>query len=124
MEFILLTPEQVDVAACRFREHGNSPARIARHFREEEDEALLRVCLALRRVERKFAINLGTVCHKFLETESRSTPEVQRRVMDYVAGWSETADGVLHLVVSVDRVREIDRLAEGDVAEWPTSPDS
>ncbi len=124
MEFILLTPEQVDVAACRFREHGNSPARIARHFRDAEDETMLRLCRALRRVERKFEINLGTVCHKFLETETRPTPEVQRQVMDYVAGWNETLEGAQQLVVSVDRVREIDRLAEGDVAEWPISPDS
>ncbi|MBW3661162.1 MAG: hypothetical protein KY397_05960 [Gemmatimonadetes bacterium] len=124
MDFILLTAEQVDVAACRFREYGNSPARIARHFREAEDEAMLRLCLALRRVERKFEINLGTICHKLLETETRPTPEVQRRVMDYVAGWQEMDDGRQRLLVSVDRVREIDRLAEGDVAEWPISPDS
>ncbi|MDX1661262.1 MAG: hypothetical protein R3326_05680 [Gemmatimonadota bacterium] len=124
MEFILLTPQQVDVAACRFREHGNSPARIARHFRGEEDASMLRLCRALRSVERKFEINLGTICHKFLETETRPTPEVQRQVMDYVAGWHETPEGAQQLVVSVDRVREIDRLAEGDAAEWPISPDS
>lgn len=124
MEFILLTSEQVDVAACRFREHGNSPARIARHFRDADDESMLRLCLALRRLERQFEINLGTICHKFLEVETSPTPEVQRRVMDYVAGWQEIDDGAVRLLVSVDRVREIDRLAEGDVAEWPTSPDS
>lgn len=124
MEYILLTSEQVDVAACRFRDHGNSPARIARHFRDADDESMLRLCLALRRLERQFEINLGTICHKFLEVETRPTPEVQRRVMDYVAGWQEIDEGAVRLLVSVDRVREIDRLAEGNVAEWPTSPDS
>lgn len=123
MHFILLTPEQVELAACRFREHDNSPAQIARHFREIEDEPRLRVCLALRRVERQYAINLGTICFKFLEKENGPTSRVQEQVMDYVAEWRELEDGGLGLVVSVDRVREIDRLAEGDSAAWPTSHD-
>ena len=45
---------------------------------------------------------------------------VQQRVMDYVACWRELDDGSQDLVVSVDRVREIDRLAEGDPA-WASS---
>lgn len=124
MHFILLTPEQVELAARRFRDHGNSPASIARHFREIADEPGLRTCLALRRVERQYAINLGTICFKFLEKERRPTPRVQQQVMDYVAEWVETEDRRTGLAVSVDRVREIDRLAQGDDARWPTSHDS
>lgn len=124
MDFILLTPEQVQVAAYRFQEHGNSAARIARHYRDESDESKLRLCRALRRVEKKYELDLGTICFKWVETETRPTPEVQRRVMDYVAGWHETLDGGQRLLVSVDRVREIDRLAEGDLAEWPSWQDS
>lgn len=124
MHYILLTPEQVELAARRFREHDNSPASIARHYRELEDEPFLRACLALRRIERQYEINLGTICFKFLEKERRPTSRVQQQVMDYVAEWNELADGNLGLVVSVDRVREIDRLARGDSAPWPTSHDS
>lgn len=124
MEFILLTAEQVDLAALRFREHENSPTRIAEHFRRTEDEPALRVSIGLRKVERQYEINLGTVCHKFLETETEPTPRVQQEVMEYVAEWRELADGGLGLLVSVDRVREIDRLAQGDGAPWPPSVDS
>lgn len=123
MQFIVLTPEQVELAAHRFREHGNSPASIARHFRREGDEASLGSCLALRRVERMYSLNLGTICHKFLEKESGPTSRVQEQVMDYVAEWRELGDSRFGLLVSVDRVREIDRLAEGDGATWSTSQD-
>ncbi len=123
MNLIVLTREQVEVAAYRYRAHANSPARIARHYRRMEDPAKVRLCRALRRLERQFEINLGTVCFKFLESETRPTPAVQRQVMDYVASWREDDDGRRDLVVSIDRVREIDRLAEGEGA-WASSRDS
>lgn len=122
-DYILLTPDQVELAARRFREHGNSPAAIARHYRDGGDAPNLRACLALRRVERQYAMNLGTICFKFLEKERTATPRVQQRVMEYVAQWNDLPDGRT-LVVSVDRVREIDRLAQGDGAAWPTPPDA
>jgi hypothetical protein len=117
MQLIVLTREQVETAAHRFESHGNSALRIARHFRRVDDERKLGMCRALRRIERQFAINLGTVCFKFLEKETRPTPTVQQRVMDYVACWRELDDGGQDLVVSVDRVRVFDRLAEG-VPSW------
>lgn len=123
MQLIVLTREQVETAAFRFERHGNSALRVARHFRRIDDERKLGMCRALRRVERQFSINLGTVCFKFLEKETRPTPAVQQQVMDYVACWRDLADGTQDLVVSVDRVREIDRLAEGDPA-WASSDGS
>lgn len=120
MHLIGLTSEQVEMAACRYREHGNSPARLARHFRTTDDQPKLRLARAIRRLERRFAINLGTVCFKFLEKESRPTSRIQQQVMDYVAAWREGEDGRRDLVVSVDRVREVDRLAEGN-PEWASS---
>lgn len=120
MQLIGLTPEQVELAAYRFAAHDNSATRIAKHYRERDDRGKLELCRALRRVERRFAINLGTLCFKFLEKEHQTTHEVQRKVMDYVAYWNEDGEGVRHLVVSVDRVRQIDRLAEGN-QEWVDS---
>lgn len=120
MHLIALTREQAEMAAYRFEEHGNSNARIARHFGRVGDEAKLRLCRAIRCLEREFAINLGTVCYKFLEKEKRPTPRVQQQVMDYVACWRVLDDGSRDLVVSIDRVREVDRLAEGD-PEWASS---
>ncbi len=120
MQLIGLTPDQVELAAYRFAAHENSAVRIEGHYRERDDRDKLRLCRAIRQVEWRFAINLGTLCFKFLEKEFQPTPEVQRKVMDYVAYWSEGDDGRRHLVVSVDRVREIDRLAEGN-QEWAGS---
>ena len=120
MQLIGMTPEQVELAAYRFAAHENSAARIARHYRERDEREKLRLCRALRCVERRFAINLGALCFKFLEKEYRPTSAVQRKVMDYVAHWTEAGDGRRCLIVSVDRVREIDRLAEGD-QEWAGS---
>ena len=120
MQLIVLTREQAETAAHRFENHGNSALRIARHFRRVDDARKLDICRALRRMERQFSINLGTICFKFLEKETRPTPAVQQRVMDYVACWSDSDHGPQQLVVSVDRVREIDRLAQGDPA-WASS---
>lgn len=114
MHLIVLTHEQVKVGAYRFQAHGNSAARIARHFSRTDDQDKLRLCRALRRLEKQFEINLGTVCFKFVEKETRPTPDVQQQVMDYVARWREDASSARDLVINVDRVREIDRLAEGD----------
>ena len=111
----LLTREQAETAAHRFESHGNSALRIARHFRRVDDARKLGMCRALRRIERQFAINLGTVCFKFLEKETRPTPAVQQRVMDYVACWRDSDDGAQDLVARIeerlahapaDRVRE------------------
>ncbi len=123
MHLIVLTTEQVELAALRFEAHGNSAPALARHLRRAEDPGRLRQSRALRRVERRFGINLGTVCFKFLEKETRATSDLQREVMDYVAYWREMEDGVRDLVVSVDRVRQIDRLAQGET-EWLTLHDS
>lgn len=120
MQLIGLTSDQVELAAYRFAAHENSAARIERHYRERDDRDRILLCRAIRRVERRFAINLGTLCFKFLEKEFQPTPDVQRKVMDYVAYWSEGSEGGRQLVVSVDRVREIDRLAEGN-QEWVDS---
>ena len=120
MQWIVLTPEQAEIAAYRFQEHGNSAVRIARYYRRVDDQPRLRLCRAMRRLERRFAVNLGTICYKFLEKETRPTPAVQQRVMDYVAYWREHEDGARDLVVSIDRVREVDRLAEGH-PEWASS---
>lgn len=123
MQLIALTREQAELAAYRFEAHENSAARIARHFRRIAEPDKLRTCRALRKLERRFEINLGTVCFKFLEMETGPTSEFQRQVMEYLAYWRELDDGSHDLVVSIDRVREIDRLAQGE-AEWQTLRDS
>lgn len=123
MQLIVLTREQAETAAHRFESHGNSALRIARHFRRVDDARKLGMCRALRRIERQFAINLGTVCFKFLEKETQPTSTFQQQVMDYIAYWRGREDGVSDLVVSVDRARMIDRLAQGET-EWLTLHDS
>jgi len=123
MNLIVLTMEQVELAAYRFEAHGNSAGRLTRHFRRTQDGASIGLGRALRRVERRFGINLGTVCFKFLEKETRPTSSFQQQVMDYVAYWREREGGTRDLVISVDHARVIDRLAAGE-AEWLTLHDS
>ncbi|MEJ2153042.1 MAG: hypothetical protein P8Y29_08860 [Gemmatimonadota bacterium] len=122
MHFIVLTSDQAETVAERYRVHDNSPARMAQQLEIIGDIAKLRLCRTIRRLERRFEIDLGAVCQKFLETERGPTPDVQRQVMAYVA-WRELGGGRRDLVVSVDRVRQIGRLAEGD-SEWASSHDS
>ena len=123
MHLIVLSRDQVELAAYRFEAHGNSAVRVARHFRYVAETGKLRTARALRRIERRFKINLGTVCYKIVETETQTTSAFQRRVMEYVAYWRDASEGSPDLVVSVDRIREIDRLAQGET-EWLTLRDS
>lgn len=120
MDWIVLTQQQAEVAAFRYEECDNSPVRAARRYRTIGDTVSLGTCRAIRRMERRFAINLGTVCFKFLENDRASTPPAQRQVMEYVAAWRPLADGDRDLVISVDRVLEIDRLAR-DTPRWAVS---
>ena len=124
MHFIVLTPDEVELAALRFEEHENSTERIVRHLRRRDQPVRLAACRGLHRLEQEFGIDLGTICFKFLETETRETPVVQKQVMDYVAGRRGGGSGDRHdLVVSVERAQEIGRLAEGEI-EWQSSRDS
>ena len=123
MNLIVLTRKQAELAAYRYEAHGNSAVGLARHFRRAQDPGGIRLGRAIRRLERRFGVNLGTICFKFLEKETRPTSAFQQQVMDYVAHWLEREDGSRDLVVSVDRAREIDRLAQGE-AEWQILHDS
>jgi len=124
MHFIVLTPDQVELAALRFDEHGNSASHFARHLHGEEDYRGLSLSRGLRRLERELGVDLGTLCFKFLEAENGEAPVVQNQVMDYVATRRGGAGSdALDLVVSVDRALEIGRLAEGKF-QWQSSPDS
>ncbi len=123
MHFIILTSDQAETAAERHRVHDNSLARMAHQLEIIGDIEKLKLCRMIRRLEKRFEIDLGAVCQKFLETERGPTPDVQRQVMEYVARWRELGDGRRDLVVSIDRVRQIGRLAEGD-PEWASSHDS
>ena len=122
VHWIILTTEQVALAVLRFETHGNDAPRFGRHLRREGD-ARLSLYRAVRKVEQRFGIDLGTVCFKFVEKETRPTPTVQQSVMNYVAHWWDREDGTRALVISVDRAREIDRLAQGET-EWLTLRDS
>lgn len=120
MHFIALTSDQAELAAYRFRVHDNSATRIAHHFGVAGDQPSLRLCRVIRRLERDFEIDLGAVCHKFLEKDDGCAPDVQRQVMEYVAYWKEFGNGERDLIISIDRVRQIGRLAKGD-PEWVSS---
>ncbi len=121
MEVLCLSVADYQLLCSRFAEHGNSQLRLAAALEEAGAAETLRQSRALRRMEVSYAIDLGSLCHRF---EHRSDPEthpIEAMVMNFVAEW-RGADGRRELWVLLDRVRQVRELMEeGQLAREPES---
>ena len=111
---IRLTHDERWLLARRFEFFRNSSAALAKALvREADGDASVKRLRALRRVERRFGIDLGLLCHKIRRCRERRPHPLERLVIGYVtipAGGD--GDGVL---VDVGRVREVIGLIERGV---------
>lgn len=107
MQVVRLSAEDAQVLAARFAEHGNSHRRMAGAFRDAgAGEAAERLC-ALRRLECRFQVDLGSLCHRFRRRDQAATHPIERMVLDYVAEDRERPDGGREVWVHIDRVRQV-----------------
>jgi hypothetical protein len=102
----------------RYEFYGNSVAALAKALvREGEPPETLRRLRALRRIERRYGIDLGLVCHKIRRCRERRPHPIEKMVIDYVTWPGPEGDDVL---VDVERVREVVRLIERSVRHGPS----
>jgi len=112
MEVLQLDEMDCRLLAARFEQHGNSHRRMAFALREAGAVDLLERLRALRGLERRFSIDLGSLCHRFQNREAEGTHPIERRVLEYVAAERIGPDGRRGLLVMVDRVRTVRALIE------------
>ncbi|MBI4513306.1 MAG: hypothetical protein HY702_04270 [Gemmatimonadetes bacterium] len=102
---VRLTREDRWLLVRRYGFHGNSFAALAKALvREGEGEETIRRLRALHRVERRFGIDLGFLCHEHRRCRERRPHPLERLVMAYVTVPSAN-DG--DLILDVDRIREV-----------------
>ncbi len=112
MEVVQLDEADCRLLAARFEQHGNSHRRMAGALREADATEMLARLRALRALERRFAIDLGSLCYRFGRRDAAGTHPLERSVLDYVARESIGPDGRRDLLVMVDRVRSVRTLIE------------
>lgn len=109
---IRLTREDRWLLVRRYEFYRNSMAALAKALvREPEGEGALRRLRALRRIERRFGLDLGLVCHKVRRCRERRPHPLERIVIDYVTLPAAGDD----VVLDVGRVREVIGLIERGV---------
>jgi len=104
---------------ARFAEHGNSHRRM-RGALAEAGVAVGRLD-ALRRVEHRFRIDLGSLCHRWGRRDHPDTHPIERFVVNYITETRQRTAGEDELWVLLERVAEIRELMEGRLVGEPES---
>lgn len=97
----------------RYEFFRNSSAALAKSLvREADGAAALGRLRALRRIERRFGLDLGLLCHKIRRCRERRPHPLERMVIGYVTVPTDKKEDVL---LDVGRIREVIGLIEGGV---------
>ena len=120
MEIVRLALSDARLMAARFAEHGNSPRRMRAALEEAGADVAARRVAALRRLERAFNLDLGSLCFRFLRRNEPGTHVIERGVMEYVAELRIGPEGE-ELWVRVDHIRSIRDLMQGRLVGEPES---
>jgi hypothetical protein len=96
--------------AARFAEHGNSHRRMRGALLETGIAGNVDRLDALRRVERSFEIDLGSLCHRHGRRNLPETHPVERLVLDFITEIRLPAGGDEELWVHIDRVAQVRNL--------------
>jgi hypothetical protein len=119
---LCLTPGDRRLLAARFAEHGNSHRRMVVALTAASAGDALARLRALRRLERRFAIDLGSLCHRDARRDDAATHPLERNVLRYVAQRRRRAGGGEDLLVLVNRVRQVRALIDEDGARAAPEP--
>jgi hypothetical protein len=112
MNVVCLTPADRRLLQARFTEHGNSFRRMSDALTEVGAGDACARLRALRRVERRFGLDLAEICHRFARRNREGTHPMERMVVEFIAEerWQE---GEPHLWVVPERVQQVRELMGG-----------
>jgi hypothetical protein len=119
VNIVCLSRTDRSLLGARFAEHGNSHRRMREAFSEAGPEDTVARLDTLRRLERTFEIDLGSLCHRFEKRNLPETHPVERMVVDYITETRVTAEGREELWVKLDRVARVRELMDGRLVGEP-----
>ena len=101
-DVVRLAETDVALLRRRFEVHGNSFRTMLDALDASAEAERLR---ALRRLERRLALDLGELCARLAAAEDAHP--LEQRLLRFLACWSESEDGGRELWVYPERVREL-----------------
>ena len=119
MNVVCLSVPDRQLLMVRFAQHGNSHRRMRRAL-AEAGVAVGRLD-ALRRMEHRFQIDLGSLCHRWGRRDLAQTHPLERLVVNYITETRQCGAGEDELWVLLDRVAEVRELMEGRLVGEPGS---
>lgn len=119
MNVVCMTLPDCRLMAARFAEHGNSHHRMRAALLEADAADAVARLDALRRVERTFDLDLGSVCHRFQRRRDPAMHPIERRVVEYITELRPAPGGGHHLWILLERVQQVRELMEGRLVGEP-----
>jgi len=119
MNVVRLSDLDQRLLAARFAQHGNSHRRMRSALAEAGVEASVSRLDALRRLERSFQIDLGSLCHRHGRRNRPETHPVERLVLDFITEVRFPGDAGEELWVHLDRVAQVRDLMNGRLVGEP-----
>jgi hypothetical protein len=116
LDVLCITAADCRVLAARYTEHGNSHRRLRAALLEAGAAPMAERLSAFRALERKFDLDLGEVCHRYLRREQPGTHPLERMILGYIV---EPRRGGEELWILLDRVRQLRELKEGRLVGEP-----
>jgi hypothetical protein len=120
MQVVRLTARDRQLLCARFARHGNSHRSMIGELEEagaHENRARL---AALRRIEKRFDLDLAEICHRIARRNLGQAHPMERVVLDFIAEERHHEDET-QLWVLPDRVRQIRDLMEDKRSGEPGS---
>jgi hypothetical protein len=111
VEVLSLTAADRRLLAARCAEHGNSHRRLVAALLDAGATDVADRARALRRLERHFGIDLGSLCQRHARRADPACHPLERMVVDYVSTTRPGPDGG-ELWVLLDRLREVRELVD------------
>jgi hypothetical protein len=119
MHILRLTTADMNLLAARFAQHGNSQRRMVGALAEAGAAAPLARLRALRALERRFDLDLGSICFRYQRRNDPAVHPIERMVVQYVTRAGRTEQGTEELWVLVDHVHRVRELMKGRLVGEP-----
>ncbi|CAN5822360.1 hypothetical protein BH23GEM9_BH23GEM9_24440 [soil metagenome] len=120
MQVVCLSATDRGLLCARFSEHGNSHRRMFDELcTAGADQAGARL-LALRRMEKRFDLDLAEICHRYARRNDTGTHPIERIVIEFITE-ERCTDGETQLWILPDRVHQVRELMHGKLVGDPES---